>query len=542
MRIFLLSLLLFVQTAIYAQLEMHVFGLEQYSDFMNKKTQVKIKTYENGKLINNLHAGIEYHGQSSKLHPKKNYDFELRDEAGNEIKKALFGMQAGDDFILNSLAYDGSYIRNALVFECWEKMGYWSPDYRYLNLYVDEEYQGLYLLCEKIKVDEGRVNFEYSDSTQTNYLFKLGRYWYNKKVFWIYQPNDPAHLAGGTISFKSIYPKHKKRNRHKIESLAVYLTAVSHELAQKEFEFGFNEDLPEGDIYLQSFIDYFLISELTKNPDAYLANIYFMLQSINADGKKLLSVGPQWDYDLAFGNTKKEFFNTANGWNYIHQSQTPRNDVLFWWNSLSNLTTYKTACKNRLQELSVLFNSNNQHFNSIVDSLTSIVRPYYEMDSTLWNSGSVDLPSNLHPHQGLNQEVNSLLTFFNKRWKWVFSNLDQLPKSNNPVHALLTRSKGNFFPIEQNHLNLNYPPNNPERKFPSYYTYELYNPNGLVIEEGILGYEIINIPLNNLKKGRYFLHLQENEGYYDDPNRELIRPSISAVEPYEDLYYQFTVG
>ncbi len=127
MRILFLSLLLFVQTAIYAQLEMHVIGLEHYSGFTNKKTQVKIKTYEDGKLVNNFHAGIEYHGQSSKLHPKKSYDFELRDESGNEIKKALFGMQAGDDFVLNSLAYDGSYIRNTLVFECWKKWAIGHP-------------------------------------------------------------------------------------------------------------------------------------------------------------------------------------------------------------------------------------------------------------------------------------------------------------------------------------------------------------------------------------------------------------------------------
>ncbi len=397
------------------------------------------------------------------------------------------------------------------------------------------------MLCEKIKVDEGRVNFEYSDSTQTNFLFKLGRYWYNKKVFWVYQPDDPAYLAGGMACFKSIYPKQKKRNRDKFELLMEHLTTFGYELAQKENQFGPNADLPNGSIELQSFIDYFLISELTKNPDAYLANIYFILQSINSDGKRLLSVGPQWDYDLAFGNTQKQFFNTASGWNYIHQSQTPRNDVLFWWNSLSNFTTYKTACKNRLQELGALFSSNNQNINSIVDSLTSIVRPYYEKDSNLWNNGSVELPSNLRPHQSLNQEVNSILTFFNKRINWVFSNLNQLPKSNNPVHALLTRSKGNFFPIEQNQLNLNYPPNNPDRQFPSYYTYEVYNSDGLVIEKGILGYEIISIPLKGFGKGRYFLHLQENEGYYDDPNKGLIRPALSAVEPYEDIYYQFTV-
>ncbi|MFT5821171.1 MAG: hypothetical protein ACI8ZM_002420, partial [Crocinitomix sp.] len=516
-------------------------GLGLYTSFINKKETVQIQTFENGEFLNQFIAGIEHHGQSSRRHPKKNFDFEIRNEEGEAIKTAIFGMKPGDDFVINSLAFDGSYIRNALIFESWKKMGYWSPDYRYLNLYINDEFQGLYLLCEKIKVAEDRVNLNQGDASKSNFLFKLGRYWDSKKAFYLYQPTGQSYLSGTTVNFKSIYPKRKKANKSKFSLLSGKLTDLSQCLAKMHAESNLIQSCKNCGIDLQSFIDYFLISELTKNPDAYIANLYLMIQSNNLANEIQLSIGPQWDYDLAFANTRKSFYQTDKGWSYIYQSQTPQYDVLYWWNSLSNSNAYKKACADRLHALGVLFNQPNKSIKSIADSLTAIVRPYYKQDSVLWNNGTIELPSNLKTHETLDKEISTLLTFFNKRLKWVASNIGRLPKAKDPIHALLRKSEGNIYPLQENYLNLHYPPNDPENEFPGYYSYETYDTEGKLDKEGILNYDTLSLSFSSYKKGMYFLHIYGNEGYYDDPNRILNRPAVSAIDIYEDLYYRFTV-
>ncbi|NOQ72283.1 MAG: hypothetical protein GQ574_09795 [Crocinitomix sp.] len=575
MKLLVITLLLCLQPTLYAQLEMRIIVTGKYSTFINKKGKnqvqlfengeffnpfnadneqygqygpfskkkgtVQFQTFENGEFLNQFNAGIEYHGQSSRRHPKKNFDFEIRDQAGEAIKTAIFGMKPGDDFVLNSMAFDGSYIRNALIFECWKKMGYWSPDYRYLNLYINDEFQGLYLICEKVKVAEDRVNIKQDSLVNSNYLFKMGRYWDSKKAFFLYQSTSHSYLSGTMISFKSIYPKLKKANKSDFSILSGKLTDLSQCLAKIHAQSNLIKSCQDCGIDLQSFIDYFLISELTKNPDAYIANLYLMIQSRKPTNETQLSIGPQWDYDLAFANTKKPFFQTDTGWSYIYQSQTPQHDVLYWWNSLSNSNAYKKACADRLQALGVLFYQPSKSIESIADSLTSIVRPYYKQDSVLWNNGTIELPSNLKTHETLDKEVSALLSFFNKRLKWVHSHINRLPKANEPIHALLRKSEGNIYPLQENNLNLHYPPNDPKNEFPGYYSYEIYDTEGKFDKEGILDYDPLSISFASYKKGIYFLHIYGNEGYYDDPDRYLNRPAVSAIDIYEDLYYRFTV-
>ena len=49
-------------------------------------------------------------------------------------------------------------------------------------------------------------------------------------------------------------------------------------------------------IDVDSFIDYFLGTEITKNPDAYRGSTY-----MHKDCNGLVAMGPMWDYNEAFG-------------------------------------------------------------------------------------------------------------------------------------------------------------------------------------------------------------------------------------------------
>ena len=63
-----------------------------------------------------------------------------------------------------------------------------------------------------------------------------------------------------------------------------------------------DDDLSElgAEIDLPSFVDYFLFTELTKNPDGYRHSTYFFKDKPGSKDGDKLTMGPVWDYNIAF--------------------------------------------------------------------------------------------------------------------------------------------------------------------------------------------------------------------------------------------------
>ncbi len=73
-------------------------------------------------------------------------------------KHDLFGMGKAKTWILLANYLDQSYIRNATMFELAEKLGMNASDFVSVDVYIDGYYEGVYLLCEKVQIQEKRVN------------------------------------------------------------------------------------------------------------------------------------------------------------------------------------------------------------------------------------------------------------------------------------------------------------------------------------------------------------------------------------------------
>ena len=108
-----------------------------------------------------VRIGIEIRGQSSFNYDQKPYGFEIRDEMGNGLAIPLLGMPQEPDFILHSCYADKTCMRNALTYALGRELGEatnrWTPRTRWVEVYVDGQYKGLYLLVERIKRDRARV-------------------------------------------------------------------------------------------------------------------------------------------------------------------------------------------------------------------------------------------------------------------------------------------------------------------------------------------------------------------------------------------------
>ncbi len=106
--------------------------------------------------------GIEGHGSSSSGFPKRGYRIEIRDEEGEDLNYPLLDLPADSDWVLHGPYSDKTLIRNALAYELARDMarwtGQWQPRTAWTEVFIDGAYQGVYLLVERIKIDQNRVD------------------------------------------------------------------------------------------------------------------------------------------------------------------------------------------------------------------------------------------------------------------------------------------------------------------------------------------------------------------------------------------------
>jgi hypothetical protein len=254
---------------------------------------------------NVFHAriNIEMRGSSSLSFPKKGYGFHIVQENGANRKVELLGMPAEHNWVLHGPYSDKSLMRNALAYEIAGEMGEYAPRTRFVELFMHANndplsnlnYHGVYLLVERIKIAPGRLDLaemEYQDQTEPEitggYIFKKDRL----------NPGETGFTLKSGNQYAFVRPQEESISPAQKAWLINYLENV-HD-AVKDLDY---EDF----IDPQSFIDYHLITELTKQIDGYRLSTFF-----HKNRGERLKLGPIWDFNLSWGNA-----DYLQGWNPI---------------------------------------------------------------------------------------------------------------------------------------------------------------------------------------------------------------------------------
>ena len=127
-----------------------------------------------------INANIRLRGETASKYPKKSYRLEL------SVQKALLGMRKDDDWILFALYNDHQRLNTKLSMDIWNSLDEDNPTAilpktRYVKLYLNAEFQGLYLLAEKndrklFKLDKAQNNIDSSLIFQAKYWTTLNKY------------------------------------------------------------------------------------------------------------------------------------------------------------------------------------------------------------------------------------------------------------------------------------------------------------------------------------------------------------------------------
>jgi len=370
--------------------------------------------------------GIELRGQSSQSFPMKSYDIELRDAAGTELEIPLLGMPPESDWVLYAPYTDKTLMRNFLAYTLAREMGRWASRCRYVELIVDNDYKGIYLLEEKIKRNDARVNISKllptdnsGDELTGGYIFSLDK----QPNGWFSTFPAPGALNLNTRQFSYVYPKLADITNAQKSYIKSAVDIFEQALAGPDFQDPSKGVRKYAD--LSSFIDYFIINELSRNVDGYRLSTYLHKGKNSIDGR--IKAGPVWDYDLGFRNANYCNGSDIYGWAYKFNFVCPGDGaglIPFWWERLMQDTSFVGSLRCRWQELrkSTLSDLRVQQLIDSVANLTSEARTRHFSRWNILGKYVWPNPNPIPPNYA--EEINALKFWLSQRASWIDGSLE----------------------------------------------------------------------------------------------------------------------
>ncbi len=372
------------------------------------------------------YIGIEIRGSSSQSFPKKSYGFESRDALGNSMDVSFLGMPAENDWILNANYTDKTLMRNAMAYQVWQNMGYYATRYHFVELIMNGQYLGIYIFSEKIKRDKNRLDIAKLDPNENSgdnltggYIIKIDKQTGSGGEGWISSYLPSEHNSGQTIYFQYEYPKMKDITSQQIAYIKNYVYDFETVLKNENFSdinSGFRKYADE-----KTFIDYFLVNELSKNVDGYRLST-LLNKDLDSRGGKIC-MGPVWDYDIAWHNADYCEGDIFTGWAYQFPCPDDYWQVPFWWSRLLEDPRYvnNLACRWQSLRKNIL---SNAWFDNYIDSISGQLMEAQQRNFVQWPILGIYVWPNPSPYPATySGEINALKTWMHNRLSWLDSNM-----------------------------------------------------------------------------------------------------------------------
>lgn len=411
------------------------------------KISATMKIYQSGERLQNVNIGIEYRGSTSfRISDKKSFGINTRDADGIDLSVSILGLPAEEDWILmghvvnltDNFIFDRTLMYHYLSYHLFSEMGHYASRCKFVELEINNEYLGVYVLMEKLKRDKNRISIQSLKPEDTNltggYILKIdktagGDHTINQPLdYFLNNWQDDARYTED-ISFRSdfdIYgnvlsippfgePYHSQMF---LETYFLYeypkpdaITTDQKAYIQESIH-AFENSLLTDDlnsanrtytdyIDLTSFADFFIINELCRNIDGYRLSTYMYK---DRDGK--LNMGPVWDFNIGFDTGDRipwdDWVVNYNQYVFADAWMIP-----FWWSRLMQDPLFKAEVKNRWEFLRAAPLSDEAIANFIdqtadhLESNAAVTRNYKKWDRGI----GVDY----------NESVNSLKNFMEYR-------------------------------------------------------------------------------------------------------------------------------
>ncbi len=346
---------------------------------------------------------LKVRGNATTNYPKLPFQLKL------DKKTSILGMEEAKTWILLANYDDQSLLRNSVVYKIGELLGMHTCDFRSVDLYMNGEYQGIYLLCEKVQIQENRVNINDLEeemealtqpSQNVTQLITSGAL-INETIITEYKYvegiNTPADITGGYLveldnnygASENSYFKTSNGNLYVIKSpencskeQVEYIARVFAEAEEAIYSQTGENSL--GKHYTEytdfdTFIYAYIVAEISQNWDAASSLYFYKDKDTNGVTSKIVK-GPLWDCDNTLGNIIKAGSGSGDPEIYWAKNRS-------FWGALTQHDDFNEAVKEEFKRIYpelVKMTMENGYIDQLVDELgTSIV-----MEQIRWQSSS----------------------------------------------------------------------------------------------------------------------------------------------------------
>jgi hypothetical protein len=366
------------------------------------KATMKIKGNAAYEGLDGIDLEIRGRGNTTWGWPKKPYLLKLGS------KQSVFGMPKHKRWILLANFMDRTLMRNLVSMKVSSMTGLaWTPGCVPVELVLNGEHKGSYLLIEQVRVDKNRVNIKEmtpednaGDALTGGYLLELD-FHYDNPVQWI-DPNGHNNQWGNGVPFAVKNPDEDDITTQQKAYIKYYVSRAAEALYGKDFqdpETGWRAYLDE-----DSFIDYWIVFEVMGNHE--LGNPGSVYMHKDRGGK--LVAGPCWDFDwgvLSYNTSPQARTGLVNG-------------KAIWYERLMEDPAFRSKLKARFEELLPKLET----IPSYMDECEALLTESARLNFKLWNpaeDGMINGDERLSFHDA----VTRLKTIYQERLTVISKNL-----------------------------------------------------------------------------------------------------------------------
>lgn len=409
----------------------------------DNKEAADIRIYDDGEIqLDSPLKQIKGRGNATWNYEKKPYNIKF------DSKTSVLGMDKAKKWSMLASYVDPSIVRNPLAWYLADELGlFYGSDYRIVDLYINGEYMGNYIICESVEVGKNRVNiFDLTGATEAvnsddleNYpvggtgeggTVQPGSVYPSSK--WVNIPNDPADITGGYLLECELNARYNDEISGFVTSRAQAVVVKEPECASKaQVEYissywqeaedavcspdGYNALGKHYSEYfdMESLVNMYIMFEFSNNIDSGITSTYFCK---NTNGKLVAS--PVWDFDRSLGDDFYRlgvYFNnpavwTANRLNTNCNGYAVRNvECPSIFNLLYRHEDFRQLVSTRWSEIGSTLGG--------ADTVSFICNLAFEIEaSAIMNGVRWDGPDSISTYEA---EVTKAINFVTERTQWL---------------------------------------------------------------------------------------------------------------------------
>jgi hypothetical protein len=364
--------------------------------------------------------GFGVRGSSTAGYVKKPYKLKFLSKPPTGT--SVFGMPRAKNWTLLAGFVDRSLVREKVALDLGGAMGNiaWTPESEYVEMFLNDQYMGAYLMTESVKIDGDRVDI---DETQGMIMETDGVSVANSQLGFksskgiVFAFKDPDERKDGGNDPTGVTTAKLNAIKTRINAFESKLYSATTRSQYPDF------------INVPSAIDYYLVKEFTKDFDSdFYRSDYFSWDPsgrVNeplSDGK--FHFGPAWDFDRSAGvntdTTTAAKYQASPAGFYIRGTGTSSghpNYTTHWFVQLFKNTAFKNAVSARWDLVKGEFQQATADAQAAADELG----PGGTNDRNRWAGESRRYKARASTFQG---EVDWVADWYEDRFTWMNGQLD----------------------------------------------------------------------------------------------------------------------